>query len=127
MDSKSSDGSNAHALAPVLGDGEVDLRKRGIRKKKLGYFLSQVKKWGCEASLSNSAQPRCFSSIDPPLTQPRHPGMRQCRHINSSSESPREKNNGVVDVVVVGWGCLGDRIGASTPRRLRHRLSKATH
>ena len=37
MDSKSSDGSNARALAPVLGDGEVDQRKRGIRKEKLGY------------------------------------------------------------------------------------------
>ena len=80
--------------------------------------MSQVKKWGCEASLSNSAQPRCFSSIDPPLTQPRQPGMRQCRHINSSSESAGDKNDGGVGVVVVGWGCLGDRIGASTPRRL---------
>ena len=51
MDSKSSDGSNAHALAPVLGDGEVDLRKRSIRKEILGYFLSQVKKWGFDGHI----------------------------------------------------------------------------
>ena len=37
------------ALAPVLGDGEVDLGKCGIRKENLGYFLSRVKKWGREA------------------------------------------------------------------------------
>ena len=51
MDPKSSDGSNANALTPVLGDGEVVIRKRGIRKEILGYFLSQVKKWGFDGHI----------------------------------------------------------------------------
>ena len=54
-------------------------------------------------SLSNSAQPRDFSAIDPPLTQPRQQSMRQCRHVNHSSKSAGSQDRSVV-LVLLWWG-----------------------
>ena len=115
------------ALVPVLGDGEVDLGKCGIRKENLGYFLSRVKKWGREAvSLQLGPTPRLLRNRPPPHPAPAAEHAAVPSRKSFVKVGRESRSIGCVGVGVVGWGCLGDRVWATTRRTLRHRLVQTT-